>query len=60
MKLNYICLKKDAIMNQVIRLTKFLNQMSASASTEEVQISMVGIVTVLGNLRGVILFASND
>ena len=44
---------KDAIMNQCIRLTQSLVVFSDSRPIEEIKLSMVGIVSILGNLRSV-------
>ena len=40
-------------MNQCIRLTQSLVVFSDSRPIEEIKLSMVGIVSILGNLRSV-------
>jgi hypothetical protein len=44
-------LKKDAVMNQCIRLTESLTKFSKIRPVNEVKQAMHGIVSVLGNIR---------
>ena len=42
---------KDAIMNQCIRLVESLVEFSKTRPVNEVKQAMVGVVSVLGNIR---------
>ena len=48
-------LQKDAIINQCIRLTQSLVSFTNSRPIDEVKLSIVGIYSILGNLRSVVI-----
>ena len=48
--------KKDAVMNQCIRLAKYLVNFASLRPVIEVKKATVGLISILGNIKSVFFF----